>query len=346
MRILMNSLAAATFLFSAQTDSQTPTLVTTQSDETIVELARHDFPYQSHYVNVLGSDMHYVDTGGEGSVVVMIHGQPTWSYLWRNVIPHLEDNHRVIALDLIGFGKSDKPDIEYRADQHAEYLQGFMDALELDDVTLVVHDWGSILGFNYAASNSDRVRAIAFMEAAVQTAPPEAPYLAPLPVNDRNPEPTLDGFVGILEQIKTPGVGEQMILEDNFFLEQLVIPSFEGRLTEDEMNAYREPFLDGRNRRPMLQFPRDVPIAEPAPQYTIDMMTSYNSYLQTQEDLPKLLLHLSDGFLITRWDVEWMRRNYTDLTIHNMGPGGHFMQEFNPDGIGSAIAMWMDDNDL
>lgn len=340
MRNFTKGLAALAVLVSLQL----PAVVHAQ--EPTVEMARHDFPYASNYVEVMGSNMHYIDTGGEGSVVVMIHGQPTWSYLWRNVIPHLENEHRVIALDLIGFGKSDKPDIEYRSYEHAEYLQGFMDALDLDDVTLVIHDWGSILGFNYAATNPDRVRAIAFMEAAVATAPVEVPYLPPLPINDQNPEPNLDGFAAILEQIKTPGVGEQMILEDNFFLEALVLPSFEGRLTEDEMNAYREPFPQGSNRRPMLQFPRDVPIGSQSPQYTIDMMTRYNTYLQTQEDLPKLLLHLSEGFLINRWDVEWMRRNFDDLTIHNMGPGGHFMQEFNPHGIGQAISMWMDDNEL
>lgn len=310
------------------------------------ELARHDFPYKSHYVDVLGSKMHYVDTGGPGSVVVMIHGQPTWSYLWRNVIPHVEKDHRVIALDLIGFGKSDKPDIEYLATDHARYLQGFMDALALDDITLVVHDWGSMLGFDFAAKNPERVKAIAFMEAGVATAPVEPPYgpvKAPLA---GRPQPVMENFADLLGRIKTPGVGEKMILENNFFLEQLVLPSFDGLLTEDEKNAYREPFPEGSNRRPMLQFPRDVPIDGATPAYSVEMMANYNRYLRTQENLPKLLLHLSEGFLIDRWDVEWMRRNFTDLTIHDMGPGGHFMQEFNPDGIGQAIALWMKDNDL
>jgi len=311
-----------------------------------VELARHDFPYASHYVEVNGSRMHYVDTGGTGSTIVMIHGQPTWSYLWRNVIPHLEDDHRVIAVDLIGFGKSDKPNIDYRATDHADYLQGFMDALDLDDVTLVIHDWGSILGFNFAATNPDRVKAIAFMEAAVATAPVEAPYGPVKPTISGKKGEGLGNFIELLTQFKTPDVGEKMILEDNFFLEQLVLPSFDDVLTEDEKNAYREPFADGKNRRPMLQFPRDVPIDGATPAYTVEMMDRYNAYLRETKDLPKLLLHLSNGFLIGRWDVEWLRRNFKDLTIHNMGPGGHFMQEFNPDGIGQAINIWMKDNDL
>ena len=308
------------------------------------ENARHDFPYRSHYVEVMGSKMHYVDTGGAGTPVVMIHGQPTWSYLWRNIIPYVETTHRVIALDLIGFGKSDKPDIAYRATDHARYLQGFMDALELDEMVLVVHDWGSMLGFNFAATNRDRVKAIAFMEAGIIAAPPEPPY-GPVkaPLAGRTPG-VMENFAGLLAQIKTPGVGEEMILENNFFLERLVLPSFDGLLTEDEKNAYREPFPS--NRRPMLQFPRDVPIDGKEPEYTLRMMQHYSDYLMKQPNMPKLLLHLSEGFLIQRWDVEWMRRNYKDLTVHDMGPGGHFMQEFNPDGIGQAIAIWLDDNDL
>jgi haloalkane dehalogenase len=308
--------------------------------------ARHDFPYVSRYVEVDGAMMHYVDTGGDGSVVVMIHGQPTWSYLWRNVIPHLEDEHRVIALDLIGFGKSDQPDIAYTSTDHANYLAGFMDALELDDMTLVVHDWGSILGFDYAATHPDRVKAIAFMEAAVATPPAEATYQPPLPVNGESAEYDMAQFVALLTQIRQPGIGEAMILEQNLFLEGLVLPNFVGLLTEDEMNAYREPFAEGRSRLPMLQFPRNVPIDGATPTDSVEMMMRYNQFLRSQEDLPKLLLHLSDGYLINRWDVEWMRQNFEDLTIHNMGPGGHFMQEYNPHGIGTAISIWMTDNGL
>ncbi len=310
------------------------------------ENARHDFPYRSHFVEVHGSKMHYVDTGGPGTPVVMIHGQPTWSYLWRNIIPYVEKNHRVVALDLIGFGKSAKPDIEYRATDHARYLQGFMDALALEGMVLVVHDWGSMLGFDFAANNPERVKAIAFMEAGVITAPPEAPY-GPVKAPLTGAKPTvMEGFANLLAQIKTPGVGEEMILKNNFFLENLVLPSFDGMLTEDEKNAYREPFSEGSNRRPMLQFPRDVPIDGKTPEYTLNMMQHYSNYLLKQPQLPKLLLHLSEGFLIQRWDVEWMRRNYQDLTVYDMGPGGHFMQEFNPDGIGQALALWLDENNL
>jgi len=347
MKYLKPLLIGASLILAPFSTSATPVNTAASANEADgVELARHDFPYASNYVEVMGSKMHYVDTGGEGSVVVMIHGQPTWSYLWRNVIPHVEKDHRVIALDLIGFGKSDKPDINYLATDHAQYLQGFMDALQLNDITLVVHDWGSMLGFDFAAKNPARVKAIAFMEAGVATAPPELPY-GPVKAPLVGPRQTvMESFAKTLGQIKTPGVGEEMILKNNFFLERMVLPSFDGILTEDEKNAYREPFLEGSNRRPMLQFPRDVPIDGVSPAYSVKMMSNYNRYLRTQPKLPKLLLHLSEGFLIQRWDVEWMRRNFTDLTIHDMGPGGHFMQEFNPDGIGQAIAIWMKDEGL
>ena len=149
----------------------------------------------------------------------------------------------------------------------------------------------------------------------------------------------MESFAEMLGQIKTPGVSERMILEENFFLERAVIPSFDGFLTEDEKNAYREPFPEGSDRRPMLQFPRDVPIDGKTPAYSLEMMQNYSEYLLKQPNLPKLLLHLSEGFPIQRWDVEWIRRNYQDMTIHDMGPGGHFMQEFNPDGIGQALSM-------
>ena len=121
------------------------------------ELARHDFPYASNYVSVKGSKMHYVDTGGEKPAIVLVHGQPTWSYLWRKVIPHLEKEHRVIAVDLIGFGKSDRPDIGYSIKEHTEYFEGFIDQLRLDTFSFLLHDWGSFMGFEYAARHPNQI---------------------------------------------------------------------------------------------------------------------------------------------------------------------------------------------
>lgn len=312
------------------------------------KMVRHDFPYQSNYAEVFGSKIHYVDTGGSGSVVVMIHGHPTWSYLWRNIIPHLEESHRVIALDLIGFGKSDAPDIEYTAIEQSRYLIKFMEVMQLHDITLVLHDWGGILGFDYAANHPNNIKAIAFMETMVWVPPAETPYtIQPKAlINPKNESFGLREFFDFLAQIKTPGVGEKMMLEDNIFIDQIVIPSLTDMLTEDELNAYRDPFTRENSRKASLQFHRDVP-SDGKPEYILQMMMKYNNYLQTQPILPKLLLHLSEGYiLIDRWAVEWMRNNLPDIEVHNMGPGNHFMQEFNPEGIGQAISLWMDKNNL
>ncbi len=313
-----------------------------------VELARHDFPYPSKYVKIKDANMHYVDTGGTGSTIVMLHGQPSWSYLWRNVIPHLEDKHRVIALDLIGFGKSDKPDIGYTVPEHAEYLQGFMDALKLKDVTLVIHDWGSVLGFDYAANNPDNVKGIAFMEALVPVPPAEAPFSPEKPKLSNHSPSLFEQFFPIMGQIKSGDMelAKKLIFEENVFLEKAMLPSIQDWLTEDELNAYREPFANGKSRLPMLQFALDAPVDGKNPKYVMDMVHKYTQYLHTQKDLPKLLLHLDKGWVVQRWAVEWQRQNLKDITIYNMGSGGHFMQEHNPDGIGSAIALWMDNNNL
>lgn len=159
---------------------------------------RHDFPYESKFVEVNGAKMHFVDTGGSGSPILLIHGQPTWSYLWRDVIPELEGDHRVIALDLIGFGKSEKPNINYTIEEHAVYLKGFINALDLHDLTLVTHDWGGFLGFDYAAKNPIRIKALAFMETVI-------PDKAPSSLSPDQDIEQLQGFAKILALLSTPG---------------------------------------------------------------------------------------------------------------------------------------------
>ncbi|HZA69335.1 MAG TPA: haloalkane dehalogenase, partial [Nitrososphaeraceae archaeon] len=165
-----------------------------------------EFKFESNYVEMLGSKMHYIDEG-EGDPILFIHGNPTSSYLWRNIIPYVEPYGRAIAVDLMGMGKSDKPDIDYRFVDHAKYLEAFIEKLGLKNITLVVHDWGSALGFNYAMRHEDNVKGIAFMEA----------FLMPL---------TWDGFPNnakkIFQLIRTPDVGYDLIVNKNFFVEQLL----------------------------------------------------------------------------------------------------------------------------
>ena len=301
------------------------------------ENARHDFPYESHYVEVKGSQMHYVDTGGKGTPIVMLHGQPTWSYLWRNVIPYLEGNHRVIALDLIGFGKSDKPNIGYTVENHAAYLAGFMDALALDDVTLVIHDWGSFLGFDYAARNPDRVKAIAFMEALLPFKNimeyPLKP--APKPTNPRS-------FATFVMQVKKQGLGEKMIFENNAFLTQM-LPK---ELSDDELDAYLEPFAEGKNRLPMLQFPRSLVTDGKNPAYVAGSFTSFIPFLKQKIDLPLLMLTVTPGAIGGEWQINWVKEHLPRTEIVGVGEGVHYIQEYEPDNIGKAVASWMKRNHL
>src|SRR3954464_10797213 len=185
-------------------------------------------------IDVHGSRMHYVEEG-EGPSVLFLHGNPTSSYLWRNVIPHVSGGARCIAPDLIGMGRSDKPDIDYRFVDHARYLDGFIEALGLGDVVLVLHDWGSGLGFHWARRHADRVRGLAFMEA----------ILAPVSSWDAFPE----GARQMFQAFRTPEVGWDLICKQNVFVEQALPGSVVRKLSDEEMDAYRAPFPDEASRK-------------------------------------------------------------------------------------------------
>ena len=282
-----------------------------------------DFPFESHYVEVLGSRMHYIDEG-TGDPILFLHGQPTSSYLWRNIIPHVSGQGRCIAPDLIGFGKSDKPDIEYRFFDHAKYVQGFIEALDLKNITLVIHDWGSGLGFHYAMRNEDNIKGIAFLEA----------ILSPIPGWEMFPA----NFVEVFRGFRTPEVGWDMLVNQNMFIEQILPGGIIRQLTEAEMNAYREPFTDPATRKPVWRWPNELPIAgEPADVAAV--ITEYNQKLQ-QSDLPKLLFYGAPGAILTEPVVEWCRQNLKNLQTVDIGPGLHFLQEDNPHQIGTELANW------
>ena len=296
------------------------------------KMVRHDFQYESKYVSVNGSKMHFVDTGGTGAPMLLIHGQPTWSYLWRNVIPSLEQNHRVIAVDLIGFGQSDKPNINYTIEEHAVYLQGFIEALELNNLTLVLHDWGGFLGLDFAARNPERISGLALMETII---PSEKSMLPTVSRDDKN----LTGFTKILALLSTPGIGEKMIFEDNMFIEQILPSTIKGGLSEDVMNAYRQPFAKGKNRLPMLQFPREVGIFGDASNYTVSAKEQFTRYL-TSTDIPALLLTFSPGALVQKEKAMWFKHNVKNATLVHIGEAVHYVQEEHPEKIGQAINNW------
>lgn len=288
------------------------------------------FPFDKKFVTVKGAQMAYVDEG-DGPVVLFLHGNPTSSYLWRNIIPYVSDNHRAIALDLIGMGDSDKPEIGYTFGEHAAYVDGFIDALELEDITLVIHDWGSALGMRYARLNEDNVRAIAFMEALIPPGLPAESYDA------------MGDFTGTMfKALRTPGFGEELVLRHNFFVESVLGTFGSGRrLTEAELEHYRRPFQTPESRFPTLQWPREVPIAgQPA---NVAMIVEENGAWLFKTELPKLFFHVQPGALLPPPAAEYVIANSKNITAVDLGAGSHFVQESSPHAIGQALSEWLAD---
>ncbi len=280
---------------------------------------------RKQYASVLGKQMAYIDVG-EGDSVLFLHGNPTSSYLWRNVIPHLSDGARCVAPDLIGMGDSEAlddpgPD-SYRFVEHREYLDDLLAQLDIGDrVTFVIHDWGSALGFDWANRHRNRVKGIAYMEAIVQSVSWEM-----WPEDARS----------IFQKMRSPA-GEAIILEKNVFVERILPSSILRDLTEEEMAMYRAPFVvPGESRRPTLTWPRQIPF-EGEPEDVASIVRDYGRWLR-ESDLPKLFINADPGSILTGAQRDFCRSwpNQTEVTV----PGLHFIQEDSPDEIGSAIREW------
>lgn len=276
--------------------------------------------------------MAYFDSGpvdGTDRTIVFLHGNPTSSYLWRNIVPHVWHLGRVVAPDLIGQGDSDKldgtgPD-SYTFTEHREWLDALLDHLDLGDaVVLVIHDWGSALGFDWARRHPDRVAGIAYMESIVA---PIASW------DDWPPEAR-----GIFQAFRSDA-GEELCLEKNLFVEAILPNAIISGLTAEEMEVYRAPFADaGEGRRPTLTWPREIPIAgEPAD--VVEIVQSYADWMNTNE-IPKLFIDADPGSILIGRQREFCRGwpNQTEVRV----VGTHFVQEDSPDAIGEAIAAWLD----
>jgi haloalkane dehalogenase len=283
--------------------------------------------YPKRHEEVLGKRMAYVEAG-QGDPIVFLHGNPTSSYLWRNVIPHLEGLGRCIAPDLIGMGDSDKLEGSdpgrYRFVEHRRYLDALLEQLGVArNVNLVVHDWGSALGFDWANRHRGAVRGIAYMEAIV----------APFPDWSDWPEAVQPVF-----QAFRSAVGEKLILEQNAFVEKVLPGAILRRLGDAEMNAYRRPFLaPGESRRPTLTWPREIPVTG-EPKDVHEIVAAYADWL-ARSDVPKLFVNAEPGAILRGAQRELCRRwpNQTEITVK----GSHFVQEDAPDEIGRAIADWL-----
>lgn len=285
-----------------------------------------EFPYESRFAAVHGSQMHYVEAG-EGEPILFIHGNPTSAYLWRNVIPFVAPVGRTIAMDLIGFGHSDKPELDYTFQDHYRYVEGFIDALELENVTLVIHDWGSVLGLEYARRHPENVRAVVMMEAIIPPAFPMA---------------SLEGMgagAELFGQFRDAESGPKLLMEDNVFIEQIVGNATVTRqMAEAEMAHYREPFPTPKSRLPIYMWPNELPIAgEPA--RNVEVVRRVGEWLETSST-PKLLLYARPGAIIDPATAAAMQQRYRNLEAIFVGYGRHYIQEDNPETIGRNIALW------
>ena len=277
------------------------------------------------YIEVLGKQMAYCEIG-EGKPIVFQHGNPTSSYLWRNIMPYMQSQGRCIAIDLIGMGDSDKLEDfgnnTYSYQVQKKYFDACLEALNItDDVTLVIHDWGSALGFNWAQDHPSKIKAICYMEGIVR----------PLKWEEWNKDATriFQGF--------RSDAGEEMVLKKNLFIESVLPGSIIRDLSEDEMNEYRKPFYSEADRQPTLDWPRHIPL-DNEPKEMAEVVQDYADWM-AQNEIPKLFINAEPGAILIGPQREFCRawKNQTEVTVK----GKHFIQEDSPHEIGSAIKEWL-----
>jgi len=277
---------------------------------------------------VLGSTMAYREIRRPGaSVALFLHGNPTSSYIWRNIMPHVARAAHCIAPDLIGFGQSGKPDIDYRFADHVRYLDAFIAAAGISSAYLVAQDWGTALAFHLAARRPDFVRGLAFME-----------FIRPMPTwDDFDSKPTKRRET--FRKFRTPGEGEHLILEHNAFVERVLPAAVIRKLSDDEMAVYRAPFPTPQSRRPTWRFPNELPIAgEPTDVYAL--LEQAHAALSASR-YPKLLFAGNPGALVSPAFAESFAASLCDCRVVQLGAGAHYLQEDHPDTIGRTVAAWI-----
>jgi haloalkane dehalogenase len=294
-----------------------------------------DFPFTLHRADVVGSKMAYIDTGNPAepaagtiqSTVILLHGNPTSSYLYRNIVPLILPKHRCVAPDLIGMGASDKPNIGYYFHEHARYLSAFLDTVvPHGPLILVVHDWGSALGLDWAYRHQDRVAGLALME-----------FIRPFPTweDASAPGPMRETF----QNFRTENVGRKIIIDDNVFIEVVVPGGVVRQLSQEEMDHYRQPYLVPASREPVYRWPNEIPI-EGHPKDVNEIVTRYHDWL-LQTELPKLFLWVTPGAIVREDKARWYMDVLKNTTSVYLGEGLHYVQEDHPKKIGSEIAKWL-----
>lgn len=285
-----------------------------------------EFPFEYKSIDVLSSSISYVEAGNpNGPPIVLVHGNPTSAYLWRNVIPHLEGSGRVIAPDLIGMGRSGKPDIAYRFEEHAEYFAEFIKAMGLRDVTLVLHDWGGGVGFDYAARNSENVKGIAFFEAVVK----------PMSLSEA-------GFATeyLFGRLRNKEDGHNIIAVNNYFVETM-LPMMSGRtLNTEEMAVYRSPYPTVESRKPVAQWPREIPL-DGTPADNTKRIGENFEWLK-ESDMPLFMIYANPGLIWTDATRPALEAELPRMETASIGSGLHYLQEVQPTKIGELLADWID----
>jgi haloalkane dehalogenase len=274
---------------------------------------------------VLHSEMSYLESG-VGVPVLFLHGNPTSSYIWRNIIPHVAPGARCIAPDLIGYGESGKPEIDYRFQDQVNYLDSFIAAMGIRTAYLVAQDWGTALAFHLAARRPEFVRGLAFME-----------FIRPMPSWEDVHQSA--AAREIFRKLRTPGEGERMILDANTFIERILPGSVIRKLSDEEMDNYRAPFLSRESRRPIWRLPNELPIAgEPADVYAT--LEHAHAALRASR-YPKLLFVGDPGALVSPAFAERFAASLHDCRLVHLGRGAHYLQEDHPDEIGRNVASWI-----
>lgn len=297
-------------------------------EKTVLAGMSAEFNYPSQYAEVLGSKIHYVEQGS-GDPILLLHGMPTSCYVWRNVIPFLAPLGRCIAPDLIGMGKSGRPELTYTIEDHIRYIEAFIEAKKLKNITLVMHGWGSLIGFDYAMRNEKNCKALAFYEA----------FLRPLHGNDLS-LPYQEQLLALQQQPQK----NDLFANAAFFIDKLLSQSMAHQLTAEEMKHYREPLIKKDEfekgfGKVLMQYVQELPTGNGKSK--VDQLIENYSKKLTQSTLPKLMLYSVPGFITTIATVMWAKEHLKNLEVADLGEELHFAQESRPQLMGELISAWL-----
>jgi len=276
------------------------------------------------FIEVKGSKLHYVEAG-KGEPILFLHGIPTSSYLWRNVIPKLSRLGRCIAPDLIGMGDSDKPDIDYTVFDHIAYMEAFIEKLGLKNMTIVMHGWGSVIGFDYAMRHPNNVRGLVFLEAHIR--PAIEKEMVSLPVQERSMLLHLD------ERMK------DLILNTPYYVEKSLPMGTMKKLTDDVLSIYKKPFEQKGSGKPVWQYLQDLPLGDKKTK-VLELITNYSKKLE-RSDIPKLMLYAMPGFNVSIETVMWAQEHFSNLTVIEIEDTLHYAMESELEKVADAIEEWM-----